>query len=39
MRRLARLEKKLGLVVRPKELYGGRLLDIQQETGPSPEAG
>ncbi|MDR2134316.1 MAG: DEAD/DEAH box helicase, partial [Treponema sp.] len=34
MRRLARLEKKLGLVVRPKELYGGRLLDIQQETGP-----
>ncbi|MDR1250115.1 MAG: DEAD/DEAH box helicase [Treponema sp.] len=26
MRRLAKLEKKLGIVVYPKELYGGRLL-------------
>jgi superfamily II DNA/RNA helicase len=33
MLRLARLEKKLGLVVHPKELYGGKVRDIRIEAG------
>jgi len=34
MRRLASLEKKLGIVVYPKELYGGRVREpVQLETG------
>jgi superfamily II DNA/RNA helicase len=30
MRRLSRLEKKLGIVIHPKELYGGRVCDIEE---------
>jgi superfamily II DNA/RNA helicase len=36
MRRLARLEKKLGIVVRPKELYRGRICDINLPADRSP---
>ncbi|MDR2258022.1 MAG: DEAD/DEAH box helicase [Treponema sp.] len=31
MRRLARLEKKLGIVVHPKELYGGKIRNIRED--------
>jgi superfamily II DNA/RNA helicase len=34
MRRLVRLEKKLGIVVYPKELYGGKLQAPEAETTP-----
>jgi superfamily II DNA/RNA helicase len=37
MRRLAKLEKKLGIVVYPKELYGGKLMTPQTETGVEDE--
>jgi superfamily II DNA/RNA helicase len=33
LRRLSRLEKKLRIVVYPKELYGGKLMAPPQETG------
>jgi hypothetical protein len=33
LRRLAKIEKKLGIVVHPKELYGGRLCTPDPETG------
>ncbi|GHV80384.1 DEAD/DEAH box helicase [Spirochaetia bacterium] len=33
MRRLARLEKKLGIVVYPKELYGGKVCAPEVESG------
>jgi superfamily II DNA/RNA helicase len=31
MRRLVRLEKKLGIVIHPKELYQGKVCDIREE--------
>ncbi|MDR1239974.1 MAG: DEAD/DEAH box helicase [Treponema sp.] len=31
MRRLVRLEKKLGIVIHPRELYGGKIYNIREE--------
>ena len=36
LRRLARLEKKLGIVVYPKELYGGKLRAPESPADPAP---